>query len=111
MGWMKYLLLGDFGQQLDLSEQKAEIDQLRHELRLERALSPTVESAKAADTVSRFDFRQLQNEHDEVRLYLAALVRLLASKGVLTPEELNQCARMVDSEDGAEDGSFGGRIA
>ena len=100
MGWGRFLLLGDLGQQLDLSDQKAEIDRLRDEMRRSRSSTPDLNS----------NLRQLQNEHDEVKLYLAALVRLLVSKGILSGDELKQMVAMIDAEDGSVDGAFSGRI-
>ena len=100
MGWGRFLLLGDLGQQLDLSDQKAEIERLRDELRRSRSSTPDLS----------FNLRQLQNEHDEVKLYLAALVRMLVSKGILSGDELKQMVAMIDAEDGSVDGAFSGRM-
>ncbi|MCX7006315.1 MAG: hypothetical protein NTY53_03545 [Kiritimatiellaeota bacterium] len=100
MGWGRYLLLGDLGQQLDLSDQKEEIAQLREELQRSR-------SAGAAPTG---EIARLQAENDELRLYLAALVRLLVTKGVVTPGEIKQCVDAIDSADGARDGRYSGPI-
>jgi hypothetical protein len=99
MGWGRYLLLGNIGQQLDLSDQKQEIDTLRNELRCSRVSSGGVN-----------DVAQLREENDELRLYLTALVRLLTSKGVVTREELESIVAAVDAEDGRRDGRFTGPI-
>jgi len=100
MGWGRYLLLGDFGQQLDLGDQKAEIEELREELRQRR--EPGVDVAG--------QIRQLQDENDELRLYVAALARILVSKGVIGKEELRRVVDAVDKEDGSADGRFTGPI-
>ena len=97
MGWGRYLLLGDLGQQLDLSDQKREMDTLRDELRRNRMSSDNTN-----------DIGQLRAENDELRLYLAAVVRLLTSKGVVTREELKNIVAVVDAEDGRGDGRFTG---
>jgi len=97
MGWGRYLLLGDLGQQLDLSDQKREMDTLRDELRRNRMSSGNTN-----------DIGQLRAENDELRLYLAAVVRLLTSKGVVTREELKNIVAVVDAEDGRSDGRFTG---
>jgi hypothetical protein len=100
MGWGRYFLLGDLGQQLDLSDQRAEIDQLRQEIQRSRAASPA--SGDALTT--------LQAENDELRLYLAAVIRVLVSKGVVTQAEVRQIVDAVDAEDGTIDGKFTGDL-
>ncbi len=98
MGWGRYLLLGDLGQQLDLSDQKSEIEQLRNEFRLNRksAKDPSGEIA------------QLHAEIDELRLYLTAVIRLLLSKGSITQEDIKQFVDQIDTEDGSQDGGYSG---
>lgn len=98
MGWGRYLLLGDLGQQLDLADQRNEIQNLRDELRRSRAGSPTGDPAR------------LQAENDELRLYLAAIVRLLTSKGVVSTEELRKVVDIIDAEDGRRDGKYTGNV-
>ncbi len=100
MGWGRFLLLGNLGQQLDLSDQRAEIEQLRNELSQRRNAS-----AESPDQI-----KMLQDENDELRLYLAALVRILVSKGIITPEQLKQVVDTIDTEDGAADGKHSGKI-
>jgi polyhydroxyalkanoate synthesis regulator phasin len=100
MGWGRAFLLGDIGQQLDLSDQRAEIDRLRNELR--RSRTP---SSGAAGELER-----LQGENDELRLYLAALVRLLISKGIISQEEMKRVVDAVDAEDGVRDGKHKGSL-
>jgi hypothetical protein len=100
MGWGRYFLLGDLGQQLDLSDQKAEIDQLRQEIQRSRAAAPA-----SGDTLAA-----LQAENDELRLYLAAVIRILVSKGVVTQAEMKQIVDVIDAEDGTVDGKFTGNL-
>ena len=59
--------------------------------------------AVSRDVEQRLDVLERQN--DEMKLYLAALVRYLATKGLI---DLNEFARLVDEVD-AEDGSADGR--
>lgn len=99
MGWGRYLLLGDLGQQLDLADQRTEIENLRDELRRSRAQSPEGSVA------------QLQAENDELRLYLSALTRLLISKGIVSREELRKVVDIIDEEDGKRDGRYKGSVA
>ncbi len=100
MGWGRYLLMGDLGQQLDLSDQRAEIDRLRSEIRRNRP---------AATDPSR-QLRELEAENEELRLYLAAIVRILVSKRVVTAAELKQVVDAIDAEDGSVDGKYSGEI-
>ena len=100
MGWGRYFLLGDLGQQLDLADQRDEIESLREELRRSRASAPG-----PADNVA-----QLQAENDELRLYLVAVVHLLISKGIVSQEEMRQVVDIIDAEDGMRDGKYRGRV-
>lgn len=107
MGWGRYFLLGDFGQQLDLSDQKAELEQMREELM--RSRMTTVSASSGTEALKR-DLHALQCENDELRLYIAALIRLLVSKGTVTKEELTAIVNAVDSEDGLPDGRYSGNV-
>jgi hypothetical protein len=99
MGWGRFLLFGDLGQQLDLSDQRREMRDLRAELRR------TQRSQADATTLA-----ELRAENDELRLYLTALMRLLATKGVVTREELEQIVAAIDAEDGESDGGRRGPL-
>ena len=99
MGWGRFLLLGNLGQQLDLSDQQREMEDLRDELRRMRS------SQADATTLA-----ELRAENDELRLYLTALMRLLATKGVVTREELEQIVVAIDAEDGEIDGGHRGPV-
>jgi len=99
MGWGRFLLLGNLGQQLDLSDQQREMDDLRDELSRMRR------SEGNATTIA-----ELRAENDELRLYLTALMRLLAAKGVVTREELEQIVVAIDAEDGEIDGGRRGPV-
>lgn len=100
MGWGRYLLLGDWGQQLDIEDRKKEIAELQDELRKSRVYS--IGDGRGV--------RILQAENDELRLYLAAVVRLLISKGIVSKEEMRQVVDAVDAEDGLRDGRYKGGI-
>ncbi len=102
MGWGRMLLLGDWGQQMDLEDQKREIQSLRHQMQ-------SGASSRAAADVGR-RVAQLERDNDELRLYLASLVRYLGSKGVLQKDEFRALVDAVDAEDGAVDGSYEGDI-
>ena len=95
------LLLGDLGQQMDLSDHNAQISALKRHLATGRTAR-----AEVAQQIVR-----LEGENDELRLYLSAIVRLLVSKGVVTQQELRGLVEAIDAEDGSADGGFTGEIA
>jgi hypothetical protein len=53
--------------------------------------------------------RLLAQENDRLKLYCAALGRLLLKKGIVTLEELGAMLDSVDLEDGVADGKLRGR--
>lgn len=59
------------------------------------------------DTVSAVSVLALEN--DRLRLYCAALARLLLKKGVVSVEEISAMIDTVDLEDGVADGRLKGR--
>jgi hypothetical protein len=100
MGWGRYFFLGDLGQQLDLSDQKNEIENLKRELYRSRNEPENSAAGK----------KQLEDKIDELRLYLAAVVRLLIAKKIVTPEEMAQLIDVIDAEDGVRDGKYKGKV-
>ncbi|HQP99858.1 MAG TPA: hypothetical protein PLY86_15485 [bacterium] len=100
MGWGRYLLLGSLGQQLDLSDHENEIAKLRYELERRRSSSKDVTA----------QIENLEAENDEMRLYLATVLRLLAAKGVVSQEEIRQVVQAIDREDGVQDGRYSGGL-
>jgi hypothetical protein len=50
----------------------------------------------------------LQRENDELKLYLAAVIRLMLAKKVATTDEIKALVAAVDREDGMEDKKFTG---
>ena len=101
MGWGRFFLLGDLGQQMDLSDQRRELDKLRLQIRSRRRAALGIEQQVS----------ELQSDADELRLFLAATVRLLVSKGVVTKDEIQQFVDVIDAEDGTADGKYEGDIA
>ncbi|HRU05507.1 MAG TPA: hypothetical protein P5137_07000 [Candidatus Brocadiia bacterium] len=83
MGWARLLLLGDLGQRLDTHDQQRQIENLRAELRRGRQSSGGASLA------------QLRAENDGLRLCVAALMRRLIAKGVITRKELSGPVRAV----------------
>jgi hypothetical protein len=97
MGWGSYFLLGDLGQQLDLEQQRQEIENLRSRLGNDRA-------SVAASVEARLNV--LQRDNNQNTLYLAAITRLLVSKQIVTRQEVENMVTAIDREDGKEDGRF-----
>ncbi len=101
MGWGRMLLLGNLGQQLDIEDQRQEIQNLRARVQSE--------SRQAAQGIEmRLD--ALERQNDEMKLYLAALVRYLAAKGAIDLKEFAKLVEEVDAEDGTADGRFDGNV-
>jgi hypothetical protein len=98
MGWGRYLLLGSLGQQMDLADHEAEIERLKEQLRSKPALPSSVEQR----------LETLERENDELKLYLAAVLRLLVAKKIATTNEIKAVVAAVDREDGVEDEKFTG---
>lgn len=90
MGWLRYLFLGDIGQQLDLSEQRDEIADLRASLTNSRAKERTLD--------------RLAAENDHLKLTLYALIRLLEQRRLISDAELDVMIDRIDAEDGRSDG-------
>ena len=101
MGWGRMLLLGNLGQQLDIEDQRREIQELRRKVRAESR-------GATADVELRLDI--LERQSDEMRLYMAALVRYLAAKGQIDLGEFGKLIDEVDAEDGSADGRFTGDV-
>ena len=53
---------------------------------------------------------QLRTENRKLKLYLAAVIRLLVSKGAISKEEVARFIEVIDAEDGVVDGEFTGDI-
>ena len=52
----------------------------------------------------------LQAENDEMKLYLAAVVRMMVHKNFCTIDEIKQIVHALDVADGAADGKMQGSI-
>jgi len=102
MGWGRMLLLGDWGQQLDIEDQRKEMRTLRRRVRQEANRSKN-------ELVDRID--ELERDNAAMRLYLAALIRYLGGKGMVDRDEFRVLVEVIDAEDGEVDGQFGGEIA
>ncbi len=100
MGWGRTLLLGDIGNRLDIGDCERELQSIKNSLR--RNIR--------TDQYQEDDILRLQTENDELKLVLAALARLLVTKGVITAEELERFVKIIDAEDGTADGKTTSKI-
>ena len=79
MGWGRYLLLGDLGQQLDLQD-------IRH----------AFDKQDERDRTQEQTILTLRRENNDLKLAVTALLRLLAGKGVVTQAEVDQIGRAIE---------------
>ena len=100
MGWGRTFLLGDVGNRLDISDCEADIRVLKESLMEIHHEGQNIDSELLA----------VQRENDHLKLYLAAITRLLTSKGVLDKEEIEKMVDIIDAEDGAMDGKARGEV-
>ena len=101
MGWGRMFLLGDWGQQMDIEDQKEELRRMRRQMRRVNKRT-NVELAERLTAVER--------ENDELRLHLAALIRYLGNAGALDKDAFGTLVDGIDSEDGTADGTFEGTL-
>ena len=86
MGWGRMLLMGNVGQQLDIGEVENAVNEMQ---------SAFLENQQVDLTQAR-NIADLQRENRELKLYLATLIRLLVSKGVLKPEEVAATVNAIE---------------
>jgi hypothetical protein len=86
MGWGRMMLLGNVGQQMDIGDLENAVEQMRDEFA----------DKEQVDRAQGRDIQQLQAENHELKLYLATLIRLLISKGVLKPEEVQTIVSAIE---------------
>lgn len=86
MGWGRMMLLGNVGQQLDIGDLENAVDRMRRDFAQKSQI----------DREQGRDIRHLQSENQELKLYLATLIHLLISKGVLKPEEVQTIVSAIE---------------
>ena len=86
MGWGRMMLLGNVGQQLDISDLGNAVERMRVEFA----------GKEHVDRAQGRDIEQLKAENHELKLYLATLLRLLVSKGTLKQEEVETIVKAID---------------
>jgi hypothetical protein len=86
MGWGRMLLLGNVGQQMDISDLERAIEEMHGEM----------ERNDSADLGRDKSIEQLRNENHELKLYVATLIRMLAAKGIIQQEEIDAAVRAIE---------------
>jgi len=86
MGWGRMMLLGNVGQQLDIGDLENAINQMRGD----------VAQKEQVDREQGQEIERLKEENHELKLYLATLIRLLVSKGVLKQEEVDATVSAIE---------------
>ena len=89
MGWGRTLLLGDIGNRLDIADTERDVEGLRRRLH----------SKEGTDQAQNKRLAELASENDQLKLYLASLIRLLVSKGTLSHDELAALVDGIDTDD------------
>ena len=100
MGWGRTFLLGDDGNRMDISDCEADIRVLKESLIDFHSEGQNIDS----------ELLVVQRENDHLKLYLAAITRLLIGKGLLGKEEIEKMVDIIDAEDGAMDGKARGDL-
>lgn len=92
MGWGRTLLLGDIGNRLDIADTERDVARLRRNMR----------SQSFVDQAQDDRLAQLERENDQLKLYVASLLRLLVAKGTLAEDELAAFVDIIDADAEAE---------
>ena len=100
MGWGRTFLLGDVGNRMDISDCEADIRVLKESMMEIHHEGQNIDSELLA----------VQRENDHLKLYLAAITRLLISKDILSKDEIKKMVDIIDFEDGAMDGKARGEV-
>ena len=100
MGWGRTLLLGDIGNRMDIEDCELEIKRIKEELG----------GGFRKDMSQDERIQQLSAENDELKLYLAGLIRLLTANGTIDAADYEKIVQTVDAEDGNIDGKFDGAL-
>jgi hypothetical protein len=86
MGWMRTLFMGDIGQNLELEELRQRLDRMRDE-------TPTGVLTQGKQVAA------LKDEVHDLKVRLAAMIRLLVAKNILTAEEIASMITVLEPED------------
>lgn len=86
MGWGRMLLLGNVGQQLDIGELEGAVAEMQ---------SAFLENQRT-DLDQARSIAALRRENEELKLYLATLIRLLVARGALRADEVEATVRAIE---------------
>lgn len=87
MGWGRMLLMGNVGQQLDIGDLETAVTDMQN----------AVLENQRTDLDQARSIATLRQENHDLKLYLATLIRLLVSKGVIKPEEVETVVRAIET--------------
>ena len=87
MGWGRMLLMGNVGQQLDIGDVENAVNEMQ---------SAFLENQQV-DLKQERSITELRQENQELKLYMATLIRLLVSKGTLTQAEVDATVRAIET--------------
>ncbi len=96
MGWGRMLLLGNVGQQLDIRDTQSYQESLRNCLNTAIA---SLNQNLNLDEAQGVQIERLQKENEELKLYVAGLVHLMVSKGLISEVEMGHMVSIVDGTD------------
>ena len=98
MGWGRWLLMGNLGQQMDLSDHATQIEnQEERILCLESQLAEQASGIEGTEA----SLIQLQIENDQLKLFLEAVMRILTEKGLTSEKEMKRLVELIDVEEGS----------
>lgn len=80
------MLLGNVGQQLDIQDVESAVGEMQSVLRQTQNLDRRQEQ----------EIDELRKENQELKLYLATLIKLLVAKGVIRQEEVAAAVHAVE---------------
>src|SRR5262245_51103462 len=80
-----------------------DLDDLEQEI---ATLKSRLKESRTHHAEANRELEQLAAEHDELKLYVATILRVLGSKGLVSKDELRQLIQSIDAEDGRSDNAF-----
>jgi hypothetical protein len=83
---MRYLLLGNVGQQMDLDVQREDLRRLQEQATVRRRKFERADHQLA----------ELREEHDQLKFAVAGLLRSLLAKDVLSRDEVGRIIQLVE---------------
>jgi hypothetical protein len=98
VGWASWAFLAEHEDQI--ADQGERIRNLKKKL---------AEEARAIEATEA-SMIKLQVENDQLKLYLAAVVRILIDKGLTSRQDIKRLVELIDGEQGTADGRLKGDI-